>query len=174
MFWNHDLHLSKTGYQKFPTLLLNFISSCNTPKSTSFDLRKIDKLLPPQSKTNIHLSTKKNIPHFKNISFVSLSIFINHLYNVYMFVKFLYLYLLPSPSPPSLSPSLSPLSPSSISTWPSPLSPLSLSSSSPLLLNSPPSSSLHSVSISISSTSEVCVLPSYLNFPVFSLTTCFL
>ena len=30
----------------------------------------------------------------KNITFVSLSLFINHLYNVFMFVKFLYLYLL--------------------------------------------------------------------------------
>ena len=28
------LHLSKTGYQKFATSLFNFISSCNTSKST--------------------------------------------------------------------------------------------------------------------------------------------
>ena len=35
LFWNDDLHLSKTGYQKFPTSLFNFISSCNISKSTS-------------------------------------------------------------------------------------------------------------------------------------------
>ena len=35
LFWNDDLHLSKTGYQKFPASLFNFISSCNISKSTS-------------------------------------------------------------------------------------------------------------------------------------------
>ena len=30
LFLNDDSHLSKTGYQKFATLLFNFISSCNT------------------------------------------------------------------------------------------------------------------------------------------------
>ena len=35
LFWDDDLHLSKTGYQKFATSLFNFISSCSTSKSTS-------------------------------------------------------------------------------------------------------------------------------------------
>ena len=95
LFWDNDLHLSKTGYQKFATSLSNFISSCNLSKSTSFDLRKIDKSFPPLSRTNIHIPTKEIVHLFKkNTSFVSLSIFINHLCIVYMFVKFLYLYLL--------------------------------------------------------------------------------
>ena len=92
LFWNDDLHLSKTGYQKFATSLFNFISSCNTSKSTSFDLRKIDNSFHPLSKTNIQIPTKK-IVH-KSTSFVNLSILINHLYIVYMFLKFLYLYVL--------------------------------------------------------------------------------
>ena len=37
---------------------------------------------------------RKSSIFLKNKSFVSLSIFINHLYIVYMFMKFLYLYLL--------------------------------------------------------------------------------
>ena len=94
LFWNDDLHLSKTSYQKFATSLFNFISSCNTSKSASFDLRKIDKSFPPLSKTNIHIPTKKIVHLFKKHNFVSLSLFVNHLYIVYMFVKFLYLYLL--------------------------------------------------------------------------------
>ena len=57
--------------------------------------------------------------------------------------------------------SSSPLSPSSSS--------ISTSSSS-----SSSSSSSPSVAFSISSTSEVCVSPSYLNASVFFLTTCFL
>ena len=65
LFWDNDLHLSKTGYQKFATSLFNFISSCNTSKSTSFDLRKIDKSFPPLSKTNIHIPTKKIVHLFK-------------------------------------------------------------------------------------------------------------
>ena len=69
MFWNDDLHLSKTGYQKFATSLFNFISSCNTSKSTSFDLRKIDKSFPPLSKTNIHIPTKKIVHLFKKHKF---------------------------------------------------------------------------------------------------------
>ena len=60
LFWNDDLHFSKAGYQKFATLLFNFMSSCNTSKSTSFHLRKLDKSFPPLSKTNIHVPTKKN------------------------------------------------------------------------------------------------------------------
>ena len=94
LFWNDDLHLSKTGYQKFVTSLFNFISSCNTYKSTSFDLRKIDNPFPPLSKTNIHITTEKIVHRFKNTSFVSLSIFTNYLCVVYMFAKFLYLHLL--------------------------------------------------------------------------------
>ena len=69
LFWNNDLHLSKTGYQKFATSLFNFISSCNTSKSTSFDLRKIDKSFPPLSKTNIHIPTKKIVHLFKKHKF---------------------------------------------------------------------------------------------------------
>ena len=64
-FWNDDLHLSKTGYQKFATSLFNSISSCNTSKSTSFDLRKIGKSFPPLSEANIHILIKKIIHHFK-------------------------------------------------------------------------------------------------------------
>ena len=51
-------------------------------------------------------------------------------------------------------------------------SPLSPSSSS--ISTSSSSSSSLSVAFSISSTSEVCVSPSYLNASVFFLTTCFL
>ena len=69
LFWDDDLHLSKTGYQKFATSLFNFISSCNTSKSTSFDLRKIDKSFPPLSKTNIHIPTKKIVHLFKKHKF---------------------------------------------------------------------------------------------------------
>ena len=43
LFWNDDLYLSKTGYQKFATSLFNFILLCNTFKSISFDLRNIEK-----------------------------------------------------------------------------------------------------------------------------------
>ena len=50
-------------------------------------------------------------------------------------------------------------------------SPLSPSSSS---ISASSSSSSPSVAFSISSTSEVCVSPSYLNASVFFLTTCFL
>ena len=50
----------------------------------------------------------------------------------------------------------------------------SSSSSSPPLSLNPSSSSSLSVSFYISSTSEVCVSPSYLNSSVFFLTTCFL
>ena len=64
-----DLHLSKTGYQKFAASLSNFISSCNTSKSTSFDLRKIDKSFPPLSRTNIHIPTKEIVHLFKTHKF---------------------------------------------------------------------------------------------------------
>ena len=69
MFWDDDLHLSKTGYQKFATSLFNFISSCNKSKSTSFDLRKIDKSFPPLSRTNIHIPTKEIVHLFKKHKF---------------------------------------------------------------------------------------------------------
>ena len=46
------------------------------------------------SKSNIHTSTKKKVHHFKKYKFLSISIFINHLYKVYVFMKFLCLYLL--------------------------------------------------------------------------------
>ena len=68
LFWNNNLHLSKTGYRKFTTSLFNLISSCNTSKATTFDLRKIEKFLP-LSKTSIHISTKKNIHYFKKHKF---------------------------------------------------------------------------------------------------------
>ena len=69
LFWNDDLHLSKTSYQKFATSLFNFISSCNTSKSTSFDLRKIDKSFPPLSNTNIYIPTKKIVHLSKKTQF---------------------------------------------------------------------------------------------------------
>ena len=72
-------------------------------------------------------------------------------------------------SPPSSS--LSSLS-SSSSIWTSPWSSSLSSSSSPLWLN-PPSSSC-SVLFYISSISEICASPSYLNSSVFFLTNCFL
>ena len=72
-----------------------------------------------------------------------------------------------------VSPPSSPLSSSSsISTSLSSSS--SSSSSSPQLSLNPPSSLSSSVSFYFSSTSEVCVSPSYLNSSVFFLTTCFL
>ena len=55
LFWDNDFHLSKTGSQKFSTSLFNFISLCNTSKSTSFNLMKIDKSFPPLLRTNIHI-----------------------------------------------------------------------------------------------------------------------
>ena len=76
------------------TVLFNFISSCNTSKSLSFDLRKIDKSFPPLSKTKTTFQPRKSFIFLKNTSSVSQSIFINHLCIVYMFVKFVYLYLL--------------------------------------------------------------------------------
>ena len=69
LFWKDDLHLSKTGYQKFATSLFNFISLYNTSKSSSFDLRKIDKSFTPLSKTNIHIPTKKIVHLFKKHKF---------------------------------------------------------------------------------------------------------
>ena len=69
LFWNDDLRLSKTGYQKFATSLFNFISSCNTSKSTSFDIRKIVKSFPLLLKTNIHILTKKNVHLFERQKF---------------------------------------------------------------------------------------------------------
>ena len=69
LFWDDDLHLSKTGYQKFATSLSNFISSCNASKSTSFYLRKIDNSFPPLSRTNIHIPTKEIVHLFKKHKF---------------------------------------------------------------------------------------------------------
>ena len=69
LFWDNDLHLSKTGYQKFATSLSNFILSCNTSKSTSFDPRKIDKSFPPLSRTKIHIPTKEIVHLFKKHKF---------------------------------------------------------------------------------------------------------
>ena len=69
LFWIDDLHLCKTGYQKFATSLFNFVSSCNTSKSTPFDLRKIDKSFYPLSRTNIHIPTKKIFHLFKKYKF---------------------------------------------------------------------------------------------------------
>ena len=34
LFWNNNLHLSETGYQRFATSLFNYISSCNKSKIT--------------------------------------------------------------------------------------------------------------------------------------------
>ena len=76
------------------TVLFNFISLCNTSKSLSFDLRKIDKSFPPLSKTKTTFQPRKLFIFLKNTSSISQSIFINHLCIVYMFVKFVYLYLL--------------------------------------------------------------------------------
>ena len=92
LFWYYDF--SESVYQKFATSLFNFVSSYDTYKSTSFHLRKIKKLFASLSKSNIHTSTKKNVHHFKKYKFLSISIFINHLYKVYVFMKFLCLYLL--------------------------------------------------------------------------------
>ena len=68
LFWDDDLHLSKTGYQKFATSLFNFISSCNKSKPT-FNLRKVDKSFPPLSRTNIQIPTEKTIYLFKKHKF---------------------------------------------------------------------------------------------------------
>ena len=69
LFWTDDLHLCKTAYQKFATSSFNFISSCNTSKSTLFDLRKIDKSFHPFSRTNIHIPTKAIVHLFKKHKF---------------------------------------------------------------------------------------------------------
>ena len=67
MFWNDDLHLSKSGYVKIVTSLFNFISSCNTSKSTSFDIKKIAKSFPSLPKTNAHHFKKHRFCEPKNI-----------------------------------------------------------------------------------------------------------
>ena len=46
-----------------------FFSSCDTSKLTSFDLKSIKKAFPPLSKTNIHISAKKNVHSFKKHKF---------------------------------------------------------------------------------------------------------
>ena len=56
----------------------NFISTCNTQKSTSFELRKIEKPFPPLSKTTFQ--PRRTSIFFKNVSFKNLSIFINHFF----------------------------------------------------------------------------------------------
>ena len=62
LFCSNDLHLSKSGYQEFENSLFNFFSSS---KLTSFYLKRIKKSFPPLSKTNIHISAKKNVHSFK-------------------------------------------------------------------------------------------------------------
>ena len=42
---------------------------CNTSKSTSFDLIKVDKSFPPLSRTNIHTPTKEIVHLFKKHKF---------------------------------------------------------------------------------------------------------
>ena len=69
LFWDDDLHLSKTGYKKFATSLSNFVLLCNTSKPTSFDLRKIDNSFPPLLRTNIHIPNKEIIHLFKKHKF---------------------------------------------------------------------------------------------------------
>ena len=61
--------LSKTGYQKIAISFFIFISSCNTSKSPSLDLRKIDKPFPPLPRTNIHIPTKKTVHLLKKQKF---------------------------------------------------------------------------------------------------------
>ena len=69
LFWDHDLYLSNAGYLKLKTSLFNFISSCNASKSTSFALKRFEKSFPPLSKTNIHVSSRENVHHFKKYKF---------------------------------------------------------------------------------------------------------
>ena len=136
LFWDDDLHLSKTGYQKFETSLFNFISLCNTSKSTSFDLIKaISHFLHFREPTSTFQPRKLSfiINTITTIIFIIIIIF-NFSITIIIIIIII--------------------------------------SSSPLSLNAPLSSS-SSVSFYISSTSEVCVSPSYLNSSVFFLTTCF-
>ena len=93
LFWKYDLHLSKTGYLKLATSLFSFISSCSTSNSTSFDLRKIKKLFLYCQKATSTFPPRRASIILKNISLLSVNIFINQLHNVYMFVKFLNLFL---------------------------------------------------------------------------------
>ena len=69
LFCSNDLHLSKSGYQEFENSLFKFFSSCDRSKLTSFDLKRIKKAFPPLSKTNIHISAKKNVHSFKKHKF---------------------------------------------------------------------------------------------------------
>ena len=67
MFWNDNLRLSKSGYVKIVTSLFNFTSSCNTSRSTSFDLRKSARSFPSLPKTNAHQFKKHRFCESKNI-----------------------------------------------------------------------------------------------------------
>ena len=135
LFWDDDLHLSKIGYQKFATSLFNFISLCNTSRSTSFDLIKaISHFLHCQEPTSTFQPRKSSF----TINTITTTIFI-----IIIIFNFSITIII-----------------------------IIIISSSPLSLNAPLSSS-SSVLFYISSTSEVCVLPSYLNSSVFFLTTCF-
>ena len=94
LFWDDDLHLSKTGYQKFATSLSNFIPSCNTSKSTSFDPKKIDKSFPPLSRTKIHIPTKEIVHLFKKHKFCKPKYIHKSFVHCLHVHEFLYLYLL--------------------------------------------------------------------------------
>ena len=48
------------------SILFHCATHLNTSKSTSFNLRKINKSFPPLSKTKIHIPTKKNVTFLKN------------------------------------------------------------------------------------------------------------
>ena len=91
LFWKY---LFKTGYQKFATSLLNFISSCTHLNQHHLILEKSRSHFLPCLKPTSTFQPRRTSISLKNKSFVSLSLFINQLYNVYMFEKFLYLYLL--------------------------------------------------------------------------------
>ena len=82
-FWDSDLHLSKTGYLKFASSLFNCVSLCNISRNHFYHYRNPTSTFQP----------RKTCIMIMNI-LISLSIFINHFYTVYMFMKFLCLYLL--------------------------------------------------------------------------------
>ena len=60
----------------FPKLVIknlklhySILFHCVTSKSTSFGLRKVEKSFPPLLKSNVHISTKKNVHLFKKHKF---------------------------------------------------------------------------------------------------------
>ena len=82
LFWNNDLHLYKTGCQKFATSLFNFISSCSTSKLTSFDLRKI-------SKSFLHCRKPTSTSQSKSFRWMLLGLmFIKLLFHTRLFNRF--------------------------------------------------------------------------------------